>query len=142
MKNGLFIKNGITIPNNELEIIASRSGGPGGQNVNKANTKVTIRWNIKNSSALSEDQKEKILLKLKSRLSQDGELIVYNNVTRSQIQNKKLALLQIIKEVNKALYISKKRKATKISKTAKEARLKEKSHISKIKKLRRSYTQD
>src|SRR6185503_9157938 len=84
MKNDLFIKNGITIPEHELEITASRSGGAGGQHVNKTDTKITIRFNIKNSSALTEEQKQLILEKLQSRITEDGDLIIHNSESRSQ----------------------------------------------------------
>ena len=68
MKNDLTIKNGIVIPGYELEITASRAGGPGGQHVNKTDTRITVRWNVKMTSALDEAQKERVLQNLQSRL--------------------------------------------------------------------------
>ena len=142
MKNDLTIKNGIIIPENELEITASRSGGPGGQHVNKTSSKITVRWNVKSSSALSDEQKLRVLEKLQTRLTIDGDLIVHNSSTRSQEQNRKLALDKLADEIKKALYVSKKRMATRISKSGKEARLKSKSHRSMTKKLRSQNFQD
>jgi len=136
MDNSLFIKNGITIPENELEITASRSGGAGGQHVNKTDTKITVRWNIKNSSALSDEQKQLITENLQSRMTLDGDLIVHNSESRSQQQNKKNALNNLAAIVRNALHVRKKRIATKISKALKEARLKSKAHRSAIKQMR------
>ncbi len=136
MKNDLFIKNNITIPEHELEITASRSGGAGGQHVNKTDTKITIRWNVKSSSALSDEQKQIILEKLQSRITEDGDLIVHNSESRSQQQNKKNALNNLAAIIRGALHVQKKRIATNVSKALKEARLKSKAHRSSIKQMR------
>ncbi len=136
MKNDIPIKNGITIPEHELEITSSRSGGAGGQHVNKTSTKITVRWNVKNTTALSEEQKQRVVEKLASQLTLDGDLIIHSSVTRSQEQNRKMALVRLGQIISKALYIPKKRMATRVSKGAKEARLQEKSHRGEIKKLR------
>src|ERR1700733_7768175 len=92
MKNDLFIKNNIIIPESELAITTSRAGGPGGQHVNKTDTRITIHWNIKTTIALNEEQKNYILEKLQSRITEDGDLIIHNSESRSQAQNKKNAL--------------------------------------------------
>lgn len=136
MKNDIYIKNGITIPEHELEITASRSGGAGGQHVNKTDTKIMVRWNVKTTNALNEEQKERVLQKLLNRLTSDGDIIIHNSTTRSQQQNKKLALEQLAHEIRNALYIPKKRIATGVSKAKKEARKRAKKFRSKIKKLR------
>jgi ribosome-associated protein len=137
MKNDVFIKNNITIPEEELEITASRSGGAGGQHVNKTDTKITIRWNVKHSSALNEEHKQRIREKLESRITEDGDLIVHNSESRSQHQNKKNALNNLAALIRNALLVPRKRVATQVSKTLKEARLKSKAHRSSIKKMRR-----
>lgn len=142
MKNDVSIKNGITIPEHELEITSSRSGGAGGQHVNKTSTKITLRWNVKNSKAFSDEQKQRILEKLASQITSDGDLIIQSSATRSQDQNKKMALIRLAQMIGKALYVPKKRMATRISKGAKEARLEEKSHRSEIKKLRSKIHED
>lgn len=136
MKNDLFIKNNIIIPDHELEITTSRAGGPGGQHVNKTDTRITVRWNIKSSSALTDDQKDYILEKLQSRVTEDGDLIVHNSESRSQQQNKKNALNNLAAIVRNALHVAKKRIATKIPKALKEARLKTKAIRSSTKKMR------
>ena len=138
MKNDLYIKNGVTIPEHELTITASRAGGPGGQNVNKVSTRITIRWNVKTTQSLTDTQKERVLKNLESKLTSEGDLIVHNGSTRSQLQNKKLALDQLAEHVRSALYVKKKRKKTKISKNLQEKRLQEKKQRSMLKKLRRA----
>lgn len=130
------MKNDITIPEHELEITASRSGGAGGQHVNKTDTKITVRWNIKNSNALTDEQKQRITEKLESRITEDGDLIIHNSESRSQQQNKKNALNNLASIIRGALHVPKKRIATKVSKALKEARLKSKAHRSATKQMR------
>lgn len=136
MKNNLALQNGIVIPEHELEFSASRAGGPGGQHVNKTSTKITVRFNIKKSSVLSEVQKERLLKKLRSEITQEGEILVHNGSIRSQLQNKKLALDTLALKLNSALLKPKKRMKTKIPKAIKESRIKKKKQRSEIKKMR------
>jgi ribosome-associated protein len=137
MKEDLPIKNGIVILGSELEITASRSGGPGGQHVNKTDTRITVLWNVEKTNSLNETQKERVLQRLQTRLTKDGDLIVHNGESRSQQKNKEAALLQLAQEVRKALYVPKKRKATRVPKSVKESRLQSKAHRGKIKKMRK-----
>lgn len=127
----------VTIPEHEIEITASRSGGAGGQHVNKTSSRITARWNIKNSSILNDEQKQRVLEKLQSRLTSEGDLIVHNSTSRSQQHNKKMALAQLQQELNKALHVAKKRVPTKLSKAMKETRLQTKARKGALKKLRR-----
>jgi ribosome-associated protein len=135
MKN-LPIKSGIIIPEHELEITASRSSGAGGQHVNKTDSKISIRWNVKNSAALADYQKERILNNLASRITTDGDIIIHASSSRSQAQNKKSALDQLSHLIRKALYVAKKRIATKASQGTTELRLRTKAARSTIKKNR------
>ena len=136
MKDDLPVKNGIVIPGNEIEITASRAGGPGGQHVNKSSTRITVRWNVKTTTALNEEQKNRVLQNLQSRLTEDGDFIIHNRATRSQQQNKKNALELLVKAVRKALHVPKRRMKTRASKSVKEARLREKKRRGAIKKMR------
>lgn len=136
MKEDLVITSGIIIPEHEFEITASRSGGPGGQHVNKSSTKITVRWNIVQSTVLDQETKERLLDKLRSRVTTDGDLIVHSSESRSQVHNKKLALMHLAQEIRGALVVPKKRKKTSVSKSVKEARLHKKAQRSEIKKLR------
>lgn len=136
MSNDIVIKHDITIPSHELEITTSRSGGAGGQHVNKTATRITVRWNVRTTRALSNEQKERVLNKLAHKLTNDGELIVHNSASRSQQQNKEQALAQLAHEVRQALHVPKKRMKTRIATHVKEKRLEKKSERSELKKTR------
>lgn len=137
MNDGIHIKNGIVIPLHEIEISASRAGGPGGQHVNKTSTKITARWNVHKTSALTDDQKRRVLEKLATTLTNDGDLIIHSGSSRSQDQNKRRALEILADKVRRALIIPKKRMKTGVSKAAKEKRIEKKRRHSEIKKLRK-----
>lgn len=136
MKDDLYVKEGLSIPAHELEITASRAGGPGGQHVNKTSTRITVRWNVQSSSALSEEQRARLLEKLGPQLNKEGDLIVHSSASRSQQHNKKAALDLLSKRVQKALHVPKKRMKSRVPKGAKEARLKSKKQRSELKKMR------
>lgn len=136
------MKINLFIPDDELEILTSRSGGPGGQHVNTSSTRVTIRWNVHTSKSLTDDQKELVLQKLHNQLTKNGELVVHASQSRSQFENKKLAYVNLLKIIQKALHVPKKRLPTRVPQLAKESRLKVKKQRSLVKKLRSSYYQD
>jgi ribosome-associated protein len=136
MKDDVYIKNEISIPADEIEFKVSRSGGPGGQHVNRTESKVSVYWNIKNTRILTDEQKLRVLNNIHTHVTDDGVLVIHNSESRSQQQNKQAALATLATVIRKALYIPKKRMKTKVSKAVKEARLQEKSRRSSLKKLR------
>lgn len=120
----------------ELEFSASRSSGPGGQNVNKVNSRITLRFNIPGSTILTDDEKAVLLTKLASRLTDAGDLMVHAQDKRSQLQNKEAALQKLDEILAKALQKKKARKATKPSKTAVQKRITGKKKQSEKKQWR------
>lgn len=125
------------IPYSELHFSFARSGGPGGQNVNKTATKALVRWSLWNSSALSTAQKARVAAKLANRLNKAGELIVTSEAERSQTQNRERAVAQLNALVLQALKIKPARHPTRPTRTAKEKRLSTKKLRGKIKQTRR-----
>lgn len=121
----------------ELVFTTSRSGGPGGQNVNKVNSKVTLQFNIASSEILTDEEKTLLLDKLSSRLTRDGVLLVTAQESRSQTENKEIALEKFDTLLARAFEKKKVRKATKPTKSAKQERLKKKKVISEKKQWRR-----
>lgn len=127
----------IEIPQSELTFKASRSSGPGGQNINKLNTKVAVTLDIKDCGCLDSRQKEIILKKLAGRLTKDGRLIVESQKFRTQKANRDYAVEKLTSLLENALKKQKSRKPTKPTFTAVEKRLKHKKSRSILKQQRR-----
>ena len=131
------ISDVITIPAGELRVSFVRSGGPGGQNVNKVASKVQLRWTPAASTAFSDADREWLLKKLASKLTAEGDLIIASNLTRDQGRNRVDAEAKLGAAVAAALVRPKKRRATKPSRAARERRVDEKKARGQIKKGRR-----
>jgi len=120
----------------ELDFSVSRSSGPGGQNVNKVNSKVTLKFNVPQSHVLTGEEKEILLKKLVTRLTTDGVLILVSQESRSQLENKELVIQKFEQILKKAFEKRKARKATKPSKSAVRKRVTSKKQHSEKKKWR------
>ena len=121
----------------EFVYSTSRSGGPGGQNVNKVSTKVELRLSLLLTSLFSETEKELIFKKLKNKINKDGELLLISQSERTQLMNKKVVTEKLYELISKALTIPAKRRATKPTVSSKFKRLEEKKNRGIIKKLRK-----
>lgn len=140
-EDGLRISSTLLIPLAELEFSASRSSGPGGQHVNTSATRVDVVWNVRRSPELSEPARARVLAALASRVSAEGDVRVVASDTRSQKQNRELALERLAAMIHKALLVRKARKKTRPSRGAVERRLAEKK-IRSGKKANRSTPSD
>jgi len=121
----------------ELTFKAVRSSGAGGQNVNKVSSKVVLTFDVSNSLALSDEEKQRSLQKLKSKLTLDGILILNCDEDRSQLKNKSIVTKRFLEIIEKSLLVPRPRKATKIPKSVVEKRLKDKSNTAEIKQNRK-----
>lgn len=120
----------------EVEFTASRSSGPGGQNVNKVSTRISLRFDVQHSNLLSPEQKEILLKKLATSLTKEGVLLLHAQEKRSQLQNKEAVLIKLDRLLTKAFTIKKARKATKPGKAAKQKRITEKKQRGEKKQWR------
>jgi ribosome-associated protein len=125
-----------TVPERELQFRTSRAGGPGGQHVNRASTRVEVLWNVTESPSLSTRERELILEKLASRIDSNGILRVVSDRTRSQVQNKVAGVERMNSLVQHALHEPPPRKKTKPPRSAVERRLEQKRRRSQTKQER------
>lgn len=121
----------------EVTFKAVRSSGAGGQNVNKVSSKVVLTFDLVNSLALSNEEKERSQKKLKTKLTLEGILILNCDEDRSQLKNKNIVTKRFLEIIEKSLVIPKERKATKIPKSVIEKRLKDKSTTAEVKQNRK-----
>lgn len=127
----------INLLKKELKYKTSRSGGKGGQNVNKVETKVEVSFDILHSTVLTDTQKEMVLAKLKSKITEEGLLKLSEDAHRSQLANKEAVVERLIKLIQSAFIVPKKRKPTKPTKSSKVKRGENKKKRSELKASRK-----
>lgn len=124
------------IPYNELEFSVSRSRGPGGQNVNKTNSAVQLRFNPATSSAFTDRERERILEKIQSKLTEGGEMIIHSEESRDQAMNKKRCLEKLDELLENSYFRHATRRATKPTRSSQRKRVTSKRIRSEVKQGR------
>jgi len=137
MEDDLQILDDLVIPGSEIAFSASRSGGPGGQNVNKVATRVTIRWSPGTSRALDGSRRALVLENLRARLTGSGEIVIHSDVHRSQARNREEARLRLRGIVRRALVRRRPRRPTRPTRASVEKRLERKRRRASVKRGRR-----
>jgi len=136
------INGDITISEGDIVYRFSRSAGPGGQNVNKVNTRVTLLFNISRCRGLTDEQKQRLFTRLSSRISDDGLLTVVSQRHRTQSANRKSAQNRLVELLKAALRDMPVRKQTDVPHAEKQKRLLRKRRRSEIKQMRKSVAFD
>lgn len=138
MTEDLRIGPQLTIPADELAEAFSRSGGPGGQNVNKVASTVELRWNLPASRALTPALRDQLMARLGNQLTAAGDLLVVSSRTRDQVRNRADARERLAELVRAALVRPRKRVKTRPSRGSVERRLGEKKRRAQVKRARRN----
>ena len=135
--DGIRVTERVVIPRSELIARATRSGGPGGQHVNTSSTRIEITWDVMHSSALSDEERARVVARLGARVSDEGTVRVVASDSRSQRQNRERAEARLGDLIRRALAVPKARKRTRVPRRAVEARLEGKRRQRERKRQRR-----
>lgn len=138
----LLLSGGNRIPDAEIEELASRSSGPGGQHVNTSSTRVTLRWNLRESRGISSDARSRLTARLRARLTRNGVLIVHADRHRSRARNREMARERLLEIVENALYQEPPRRRTRPTRASKMRRLDAKRQRGDLKSRRRMARDD
>lgn len=133
----LRVSSALLIPGDELEVRATRAGGPGGQHVNTTSSRIELRWDIRSSSGLTDAQRDRLLERLAPRLAGEGVLILHASEHRSQHRNREAALARLVTIVGEALEVPRERRTTRPTRAARKRRLDAKRERGATKELRR-----
>ncbi|MBN1402788.1 MAG: aminoacyl-tRNA hydrolase [Anaerolineae bacterium] len=134
------INNSLSIPMDELSFHFSRSGGPGGQNVNRTATQVELRFDVRGSSSLTDEQKALIQRRLRSYVDKRGVMHIFSQATSSQLRNREDALERFRLLIDQSLKMRRRRIPTRANHASKQTRLERKRRRGLIKRLRSSLT--
>jgi ribosome-associated protein len=135
-RTDLEVRGNLVIPASELVESASRAGGPGGQHLNKTSTRVTLRWNVRESTALGPAQRARLVARLGQRLTRSGDVVVHAGKSRSRAKNREAARERLAEIVREALRVRRRRVPTTPGKAVRERRLREKKHRGATKRQR------
>jgi ribosome-associated protein len=137
MNDDIVVNPALTIPLSELSFRFSRSGGPGGQNVNKVSTRVEVEFDIRQSPSLSETQRQRLLRRLEHRLDSDGVIRIQVDDSRSQWQNRQIAVERLGQMLSDALKVQKRRIPTRRTAASNSRRLEGKKMRGRLKRGRK-----
>lgn len=138
----LRITDSVSVPRSELDYRASRSGGPGGQHVNTSSTRIELIWDVAGTPSLSEAQRVRVQEKLSNRINSEGQLLVAEGGSRSQLQNREAVTERFVELLAAALHVPRPRRKTKTPRAERERRLQAKKRRSEVKRLRGPVTRD
>ncbi len=138
----IAVTDQLEIDEDELEFAASRSSGPGGQHVNKASTRITLRFDVEATAALTEEQKSLVRERLATRISKQGVLSVSAQRERSQSANRRLAVERFVELLQEALDVPADRRPTRVPRGVRRRRLEDKKRRGQLKRERRRHYRD
>jgi ribosome-associated protein len=136
--SGIRVGPGLVLPESEIHTRAVRSGGPGGQAVNKVSSKVVLRFSVARSAVLDADQKARLLARLRSRVTREGDLVIHASAERERLRNEKQARDRLARLIAAALEPEKPRVKTRPSGSSRRRRLESKRRRGDVKRGRRS----
>ncbi len=132
----LYVNSRLTIPAREISVTTARSGGPGGQNVNKVNSKVTLRWSPEQSSGMDPAWQRRFVARYGNRINRDGQLVLHSEQYRDQVRNLADVRSKLVEMLLACQAAPKIRKKTRPSQASQRRRLEEKKQLSEKKRRR------